>query len=151
MIYQLKQEQQLPISLEQAWEFFCDPNNLDKITPPDMKFQILSGADQRMHEGQIIHYNIQIAPGIWNQWLTEIKNVHPLESFVDEQRAGPYKLWHHKHSLEANENGVLMIDQIHYALPFGLLGDLVHKLYVRKKLQRIFDHRVSVLKEMFPE
>ena len=148
-IHLLQQEQRLPITMEEAWEFFSSPGNLDAITPDDLGFRITSLQQARMHEGQIITYQVKIAPLLWVPWVTEIKCLDEGRSFVDEQRFGPYKFWHHRHHFEAVEGGVLMTDVVHYGLPFGPLGELVHRLFVRRKLEWIFGFRKRVLTERF--
>lgn len=148
-LHQLKQEQFLPVSLSEAWEFFSAPGNLNEITPPDLGFQVTHLDGGRMHEGQIISYRVKIAPGLWIPWITEIKAVEEGRSFIDEQRFGPYKFWHHRHSFEAVEGGVLMRDQVYYGLGFGPFGDLAHALFVRRKLLWIFESRRKILAERF--
>ena len=149
-IHQLVQSQELPLSLEAAWDFLSNPGNLNEITPPELQFRILSGADKPMFEGQIITYKIRVAPMIWQSWVTEIKCVIPGKSFIDEQRFGPYKFWHHRHSLEAkDENTTIMHDEINYGLGFGIFGEIAHAVYVRKKLESIFAFRRQVLEERF--
>lgn len=141
--------QLLPIGLEQAWDFLSDPKNLATITPPDMGFVIRSGADRPMYPGQIIHYWVSPLWGIKTQWVTEITHVKEKEYFVDEQRFGPYKLWHHKHFLKEVDGGVEMEDIIHYVLPFSFLGTWMHRLFVRKKLESIFEFRRLKLISLF--
>jgi ligand-binding SRPBCC domain-containing protein len=148
MVYSLEQEQFLPISMEQAWDFFSSPKNLDSITPRDLGFKITSNPGP-MHEGQIITYKVMIFPGIWVPWVTEIKSVDPGYSFIDEQRFGPYRFWHHRHTFEEVDGGVLMKDLVHYALPLGAGLLPVHRLLVRPKLERIFGYRRQVLQQRF--
>jgi ligand-binding SRPBCC domain-containing protein len=148
-IHVIEQEQVLPISPERAWEFFSSPANLDEITPDDLGFRITSPPCERMFEGQIITYRVKIAAGIWRQWVTEIKCVDEGRSFIDEQRFGPYKFWHHRHQFEPIEGGVRMRDTVHYAPPFGLLGDVAHALFVRRKLEWIFRFRKQTLEKRF--
>lgn len=148
-LYQLHIKQCLPISLDKAWEFLSDPKNLKTITPPEMGFHILSGADRPMYPGQIIHYLVSPIKGIKTQWVTEITHVVDRQFFVDEQRFGPYRLWHHKHFLKSIDGGVEMEDIVHYKLPFGFFGTLAHKLFVRKKLETIFEFRRTKLIELF--
>jgi ligand-binding SRPBCC domain-containing protein len=145
----LKQSQQLPISLEHAWEFFSTPKNLDDITPPDLGFHTTYCSGEHLYDGQIICYRMRLAPLVNLRWVTEIQSVKPMESFIDNQIHGPYRLWHHLHRFEANEQGVLMTDLVHYALPFGPLGAIAHALYVRKKLERIFQFRKETLTAHF--
>jgi len=150
MIHSLFQEQILPIPPAEAWEFFSSPRNLDAITPPDLGFRIVHCPSEKMHEGQIIEYRVKVAPGVWIPWVTEIKSVDEGRSFVDEQRFGPYKFWHHRHAFEPAEGGVKITDQVHYALPFGPLGSIVHALFVRRKMEWIFRFRRQELERRFP-
>ena len=148
-IHRLEQEQRLPVPIEQAWEFFSSPANLDAITPPDLGFEITCPLPPRMFEGQIITYRVKVAPLLWVPWVTEIKCVEDGRAFIDEQRYGPYKFWHHRHSFEPVEGGVLMRDVVHYALPFGPFGTLAHALFVRRKLEWIFSYRKDWLTKRF--
>ncbi|WP_323756261.1 SRPBCC family protein [Roseivirga sp.] len=149
-IYTLKTVQELPIDLKTAWAFFSSPNNLEKITPKHMGFKITSGEAGSMYAGQIITYKVSPFPGIKSSWVTEITHVDHLNSFVDEQRFGPYAMWHHEHIFETSLNGVRMIDKVSYKLPFGILGRMVHPFLVKGKLMKIFTHRYKVLEKMFP-
>lgn len=149
MIHTLEQEQFLPISMEAAWEFFSSPRNLDEITPPELGFKIESLRSDTMHEGQIITYKVKMLPGVWIPWVTEIKAVDEGKSFVDEQRFGPYKFWHHRHWFEAVEGGVLMKDLVYYAMPFWPFGELGHGIFVGPKLKKIFGFRREVLEKRF--
>lgn len=149
MIHVLEQEQKLPISIEEAWSFFSSPRNLDEITPPELGFRIESLRSDTMHEGQIITYKVKVLPGVWIPWVTEIKAVDEGRSFVDEQRFGPYKFWHHRHGFKEVEGGVLMTDLVHYALPFWPIGEVGHGIFVRPKLKRIFAFRGQILEERF--
>jgi len=150
-LYTLKSVQKLPISPQEAWDFLSDPKNLKTITPDYMGFDILSGADRPMFEGQIIQYIVTPVAGIKTKWVTEITHVKKGEYFVDEQRFGPYSLWHHKHFIKPIKGGVEMEDIIDYKLPFGILGQLVHPLLVKSKLKEIFDYRKKKLIELFGE
>ena len=148
-IHTLIQSQEVPISLSESWEFFSKPENLNEITPPDLEFRITSGKPEPMHDGQIVTYKIRVAPLIWNTWVTEIKGVIPEKQFIDEQRSGPYKFWHHLHEFEKTANGTLIKDKINYSLPFGLFGNIAHSIYVKKKLAEIFGYRKKILTEKF--
>ncbi len=148
-LYQLSATQQLPISIEKAWEFLSAPQNLKVITPDHMGFEVLSGADQSMYAGQIIQYNVYPFPGIKTRWVTEITHVKEGEYFVDEQRFGPYALWHHKHFLKTVEGGVEMKDIIDYKLPLGFLGSLMHPLLVKGQLKKIFSYREEKMNALF--
>lgn len=147
--YNLHAKQQLPISLEKAWEFFSSPKNLKEITPDYMGFHIRSEYDGKMYPGQIIEYTVKPVLGIPMYWMTEITQVKELEFFIDEQRVGPYNMWHHQHFFKEIEGGVEMEDIVHYRLPLGPLGSFAHALFVKKQLQGIFDYRKKVLEERF--
>ncbi|WP_179320354.1 SRPBCC family protein [Winogradskyella helgolandensis] len=148
-IYTLHKKQKLPISVEQAWEFLSSPANLKTITPDYMGFHILSGADRPMFSGQIIQYIVTPVLGIKTKWVTEITHVKDHEYFVDEQRFGPYALWHHKHFIKEIEGGVEMEDIIDYKVPMGILGQLAHPFIVKPKLEEIFNYRTQKLEELF--
>ncbi len=150
-IYTKTSKQSLPISIETAWEFLSNPNNLKKITPDYMGFVIESGADRPMFPGQIIQYIVTPVFGIKTKWVTEITHVQHLKYFVDEQRFGPYSLWHHKHFLKEIPGGVEMEDIIHYKIPLGFLGQLMHPIIVKPKLDEIFEYRRKKLIELFGE
>ncbi|MFX0557147.1 SRPBCC family protein [Maribacter sp. CXY002] len=150
-LYQLRAKQSMPISKIEAWDFLSDPANLKVITPEHMGFHILSGADKDMFPGQIIQYTVKPFPGLSTKWVTEITHVKEGEYFVDEQRFGPYALWHHKHFIKEIPGGVEMEDIIDYKIPFGILGQLAHPLIVKRQLKQIFDYREGKLIEIFGE
>lgn len=150
-IYTLHTKQNLPISLEEAWEFLSNPKNLKTITPDYMGFKTLSGDDKPMFAGQIIQYIVTPVLGIPMKWVTEITHVQDQKYFVDEQRFGPYSLWHHKHFLKEIPGGVEMEDIVDYKVPMGILGQLVHPFLVKPKLKEIFDYRKQKLIELFGE
>ncbi len=148
-IFTLQTLQKLPISIDEAWDFFSDPRNLKTITPDYMSFDILAGADRPMYPGQLIQYNVTPIAGIPTKWVTEISHVKEKEYFVDEQRFGPYALWHHKHFITPIPGGVKMEDIIDYKLPFGKFGELFHPLLVEPKLKEIFKYRKLKLEALF--
>ncbi|TXK71035.1 SRPBCC family protein [Mesonia sp. HuA40] len=148
-IYTLQSKQRFPISVEQAWNFLSDPKNLKIITPDYMGFHIQSGADRPMYAGQIIEYIVTPIAGIKTKWVTEITHVEKGKYFVDEQRFGPYSLWHHKHFINEIPGGVEMEDIVHYKLPLGILGQLVHPILVQPKLEEIFSYRTQKLEKLF--
>ncbi|MBO6879668.1 MULTISPECIES: SRPBCC family protein [Winogradskyella] len=148
-IYTLHKKQNLPISVEKAWDFLSDPKNLKVITPDYMGFNILSGADRPMFPGQIIQYIVTPVMGIKTKWVTEITHVMDKKYFVDEQRFGPYALWHHKHFIKEIEGGVEMEDIIDYKVPMGFLGQMVHPILVKPKLEEIFNYRTEKLEALF--
>jgi ligand-binding SRPBCC domain-containing protein len=149
MIKRLYREQILPISLEQAWDFFATPNNLNEVTPKELDFKILTELPKRMYEGLIIQYKIKPMLNIPVSWCTEITHIDDLKYFVDEQRQGPYKMWHHEHHFSAHEKGVLMKDILHYDIGLGILGNIAGALFVHKKVQDIFDFRYEALDKYF--
>jgi ligand-binding SRPBCC domain-containing protein len=148
-IYTLEAEQLLPITPERAWQFLSDPKNLAVITPPDMGFHITGFDGKPMYPGQIITYTVKGLPFVPMTWVTEITHVKEGAYFVDEQRFGPYAMWHHKHHIEAVPGGVKMSDLIHYALPMGPLGSLAHSLFIKKRLGQIFSFRERKLEALF--
>lgn len=149
-IFTLKTKQELPITLEHAWQFFSNPKNLEKITPKDMHFKITSTNKSDAYSGQIITYKIGILPLITSNWVTEITQVVQNTYFIDEQRFGPYKMWHHEHFFEKTANGIiLMHDKISYKLPFGIVGNILHVLFIKKKLKQIFTYRHNMLNNLF--
>lgn len=149
-VYLIKQKQFLPISLSEAWDFFSNPGNLGDITPANMNFKILySSGEGKMFAGQLIRYKIKILPGIWVNWLTEITHLKNGEYFIDEQRFGPYALWHHKHYFKEVPGGIEMTDEVNYGIPFGILGRAVHWVFVGREVNAIFEHRYRVLEKKF--
>ncbi len=148
-IYRLETIQNLPISQSEAWDFLSDPKNLKRITPDYMGFKIVRGAAERMFAGQIIQYVVTPLLNIPTTWVTEITHVEEGNYFVDEQRFGPYDLWHHKHFIKPIEKGVEMIDIVDYKIPFGVLGRIAHPLIVAPKLKEIFEYRKKALIELF--
>ncbi|HQV64402.1 MAG TPA: SRPBCC family protein [Anaerolineales bacterium] len=148
-IHYLHREQVIPAPLEILWKYFSEPKNLNLITPPDMNFEIITGGDVEMYEGQIIEYRVEFLQGVKSLWLTEIAHVRENEYFVDEQRVGPYRFWYHEHKFETVENGVKMTDHVTYAAPFGFLGDIVHAVWIRQRLKAIFDFRYQKISETF--
>lgn len=149
-VYTLKRTQRLPLTLAEAWSFFSSPKNLAKITPSHMGFQILYlSGQEKMYAGQIIQYKINILPFWTTRWVTEITHVHEPYYFVDEQRFGPYAMWHHQHHFKEVDGGVEMTDEINYAIPFGIIGELANRLFVARQVSAIFDHRFTVLDGTF--
>jgi len=148
--YSIKTIQTIPISLDAAWDFFSSPANLQKITPPNMGFTILSQHHgNKMYAGQVIEYTVKPVLGISLYWMTEITHVVDKTYFIDEQRFGPYSLWHHQHHFKAVENGVEMTDIVHYKLPYWFLGSIVHAVLVKKQLKDLFEYRHKKVEELF--
>jgi ligand-binding SRPBCC domain-containing protein len=150
-LYRLVAKQSLPIDLETAWEFFSNPANLPFITPPWLGLRIVSRPPERIYPGLIIRYVVSPLPFLRSQWVTEITHVVEGALFVDEQRLGPYRFWHHQHRFLPTDAGVTVIDEVHYALPFDPFSRPVHGLLVRPRLRNIFRYRRDVLRELFGE
>jgi ligand-binding SRPBCC domain-containing protein len=149
-VYSIKTVQQLPVPLSQAWEFFSNPANLQKITPAKMGFKTISGNHGgKMYAGQIIEYTVKPVLGITLYWMTEITHVKDHEYFIDEQRFGPYSLWHHQHHFRSLKAGVEMTDIVHYKIPWRILGDIANTLFVKKQLDGIFEFRFKKVEELF--
>jgi len=149
-IYQLKRTQVLDLNPSEAWAFFSSPVNLMRITPESMGLKILhQSGSEKMYAGQIIQYHIRLFPLITLQWVTEITHVSEPHFFVDEQRVGPYALWHHQHHFNVVPGGIEVTDELTYALPLGILGRFAHWVFVEQKLKAIFDFRFSILEARF--
>lgn len=149
-IYQYKTSQKLNISKNDAWNFFSNPTNLSKITPNWLSFQVTSSLPEKMYAGLIISYTVKPLLNIPSSWVTEILHVNEQNYFVDEQRFGPYKMWHHEHIFkEADDGNILMEDIVSYAVPFGYLGRIVNSIIISKKINEIFEYRRIVLEKMF--
>lgn len=148
-LYQLHAKQALPISKKEAWEFLSNPKNLKIITPGHMGFDILSDGGNSMFPGQIIQYRVKPFPFFSTKWITEITHFRDGEYFVDEQRFGPYALWHHKHFLKEIPGGVEMEDVVDYKIPFGFMGRLAQTLFIKKQLETIFLFRERKMNEIF--
>ncbi len=148
-MYQLKRTQFVKTDLQTCWDFFSSPKNLKEITPDYMGFDILVDVPEKMYEGLMIEYIVKPLLGIPMKWITEIKYVHDKEFFVDEQRKGPYKIWHHEHHFKEVEGGVEMIDIVSYEIPLGVLGKIAHPIFVKNKLDEIFNYRFKKVEEIF--
>jgi ligand-binding SRPBCC domain-containing protein len=148
--YQLHKTQKIPATIEQVWDFISSPANLKKITPEYMGFNITSKMlSEKMYPGMIISYKVSPVLGIKMTWVTEITHLKEKEYFVDEQRVGPYSMWHHEHKIEAIESGVLMTDIVSYKPPFGFLGSIANSILIKKQLKEIFDYRTVAVEKMF--
>lgn len=149
-LYELKRTQVIPAPIDLVWDFFSTPENLKIITPPFMGFIVTSGSIKaKMYEGQIISYIVKPLMGIPITWVTEITHMKNLEYFIDEQRFGPYKFWHHEHFFKQTSNNVEMTDIVKYALPAGPFGEIIHEVIVKNKLQKIFEFRFKKTRELF--
>jgi ligand-binding SRPBCC domain-containing protein len=148
--YSFKTVQKIPVPLEKAWSFFSDPANLQAITPANMGFKVISKSHSPVvYAGQIIEYTLKPIPGIQIYWMTEITQVNDKVYFVDEQRFGPYKMWHHQHHFKEIDGGVEMTDIVHYKNPLWIFGKIANSLYVKKKLKEIFEFRHKKVEELF--
>ena len=148
--FQFKRTQTINRPITEIWDFISSPNNLKTITPDYMGFDITSESPEKMYEGLIISYKVSPMLGIKTTWVTEITHIKEHEYFVDEQRVGSYKIWHHQHHLEKTENGTLMTDIVSYQPPFGFLGDIANSIIIKSKLNEIFNYRTKVLEELYP-
>lgn len=150
-IHLLEQTQLIHAPLARCWAFFSDPHNLAQITPPDLGFEVLGPLPPAIHPGLMIRYRVRPLLGLPMRWLTEITHVENGRYFVDEQRLGPYRLWHHEHTFEAlDPRRTRVHDRVHYALPGGWLGNLVHPFLVRPRLEQIFAFRTRAVERLFP-
>jgi ligand-binding SRPBCC domain-containing protein len=148
----IERKQFIPITIAEAWAFFSDPGNLSRITPPEMGFQITTPIyKEAVYPGMIIAYIVKPMLSIPVRWVTEITQVKELEYFIDDQRVGPYKLWHHQHFFKQVEGGVEMTDIVHYQAPFGIIGRLAEILFINRKVKHIFDYRNRKLLDIFPD
>ena len=146
MIHQIRKKQFLNAKIEDVWGFVSSPKNLKKITPKHMNFIITSkNVNEKIYPGMIISYKVSPILRIPTSWVTEITHVKKNTLFVDEQRVGPYKIWHHEHHFKEVEGGVEMTDIVSYVLPMGFLGRMIHPIIVKKKLEEIFDFRFKAV------
>lgn len=150
-IYQFKQSQIIPADLTTVWDFFSSPKNLNAITPPEMNFEILEiSGGEKMYAGQMISYQVNPFPWVRVKWVTEIRDVEHKKYFTDKQKVGPFALWYHQHFFSEHDKGVLMTDEISYAIPFGIVGRLANWMLVEKRVRTIFNHRTERIKSLFP-
>ena len=149
-VYSLKAIQKIPVNINTAWDFFSNPGNLSVITPKKLGFKIISKHhDDEIYAGQIIEYKLKPLFNIPLYWMTEITHIKPKEYFIDEQRFGPYSLWHHQHHFKQIDNGVEMTDIVHYKIPFSFIGDLANAFMVKNQLKEIFEFRRKIVEEKF--
>jgi len=149
-VHLLTRKQFIPISLDEAWPFFSTPRNLEAITPDFLNFRITSNVPEEIYSGLIITYKIAAVARIPMTWVTEIKHVEVLYRFVDEQRIGPFRFWFHEHSFQAVSGGIEMTDIVHYQMPWGWVGELVHWVFIRHRLNAIFDFRRAFIEKLWP-
>lgn len=141
----------VPAGMEVVWDFFSSPSNLSRITPPGMGFQITSSVQKEMYPGMFISYKVSPISGLKLNWLTEITQVNKYNFFIDEQRMGPYRIWHHEHHFREVDGGVEMRDILYYSVPFGIFGRLADRVFVNNKVKQIFSFRKEKILELFPE
>ncbi len=149
-VYKLERKQTIKSDIDTIWQFFSQPNNLAAITPAYMNFRIISDTGNgNIYPGQIITYKVSPLLGIPLFWMTEITHAERNRLFVDEQRIGPYKLWHHQHIFEEVDGQILMTDIVHYSLPYYMLGKIAHLLFVKRQLENIFEYRRQKIDSIF--
>ncbi|MCS7205552.1 MAG: SRPBCC family protein [Leptospiraceae bacterium] len=145
----LQRVQHIPRNIDEVWDFFSNPRNLKIITPPYMGFDIINEVPEKMYEGLLIEYRVSPLLNIPLKWISEISYIKEKEYFIDEQKVGPYKLWHHTHIFEKKDNGVLMKDIVYYELPFSPISNIILPL-IENRLKEIFNYRYNKIKELFP-
>ena len=142
----------IPISLDEAWAFFSDPSNLEMLTPAKMRFRITSGnPGKKMYPGMIITYIVSPLLRIPMNWMTEITQVKEKEYFIDDQKSGPFKIWHHQHHFKEVDGGVEMTDIINYKVGFGFIGGIANALFVKRRVRKIFEFRQKVMERLFTD
>ena len=151
-LYSIKSKQKVNEPIEKIWDFFCNPKNLNLLTPTDMKFKILSGRSEDFYTGKIISYNVNPFKFFNMKWVTEISYIEKNKYFIDEQRFGPYNMWHHEHHFKKNDdNSTTIIDKVIYKMPFGIFGKIAHSLFIKKRLKQIFEFRHDAINKLFPK
>lgn len=149
--FRLETTQLVNASLAEVWDFISSPKNLKHITPEHMGFDIITpNLPEKMYPGMVIEYIVKPVLGIPMHWLTEITHVQDHTYFVDEQRSGPYSLWHHQHHIKETPNGILMTDIVHYIPPMGFLGSIANAVFIKNQLKQIFDFRTVAVEKRFP-
>jgi ligand-binding SRPBCC domain-containing protein len=147
-MFTLYREQYVTATLAEAWDLLKNPANLDLITPEYLQFKIISPVPREMYNGLIVEYRIRIPWFGEHTWIAEIKHIREMYSFVDEQRLGPYTFWYHYHQIDAEEGRIKLTDRVYYEVPYGIIGKILHLLFIRKTLDRIFDYRKEKLAEL---
>lgn len=149
-LYQKRFTQFIPVPPDEVWAFIASPSNLKNITPPEMRFEIVTPElPEEMYAGMMVEYRLYVLPALKISWLTEITHIEDKSYFVDEQRIGPYAIWHHEHRIVAYENGTMMTDLLSYKLPFGFFGHVLNKLFISKRIQDIFNYRRTAVERFF--
>jgi ligand-binding SRPBCC domain-containing protein len=140
----------IPGTMSTIWDFFSSPSNLSRITPPEMNFIVETPLPELMYEGMIIGYKVNPFPGVRVSWLTEITHIKEGKFFIDEQRSGPYQIWHHEHHFREVEGGIEMKDILIYKVPFGFMGTILDKMLIFGRVKAIFNYREKIVKQLFP-
>ena len=149
-LYTLYAKQIVDKEIDFLWDFFSKPSNLNKLTPEDVQFKIISGKSDDFYAGKIISYKIKPFKLVTLNWITEISQVKEGSYFIDNQISGPYKMWHHEHHFKSNNDGTTeIIDKVKYKLPFYILGRISHKIFIKRKLIKIFNFRQKKINELF--
>jgi|TARA_B110000908_G_scaffold45324_1_gene55172 ligand-binding SRPBCC domain-containing protein len=149
-LYSLYAKQIVDKEIDFLWDFFSKPSNLNKLTPEDVEFKIISGKSDDFYAGKIISYKIKPFKLVTLNWITEISQVKEGSYFIDNQISGPYKMWHHEHHFKSNNDGTTeIIDKVKYKLPFYILGRISHKIFIKRKLIKIFNFRQKKINELF--
>ena len=146
--YKLQFNQFINLNIDKVFDFFSNPENLEKITPSYLKFKIITKKPYDMREGIVFDYQLYLR-GIPIKWKSLISHYNPPVGFIDEQIKGPYSYWHHTHTFTQKDEGTLITDTVKYSLPFGFIGRIAHYLWVKKDLEKIFNYRQQVIKEIF--
>lgn len=147
-MYLLHKEIEVDAPVGKVWAFISHPKNLDRITPDDMEFRIVTEVPECMYNGLLVEYRVRIPLMGWQVWVSELKHIEPERYFVDEQKIGPYRFWYHEHRIETTGEKVKVIDHVSYEVPFGLVGRIAHSLFIRPTLERIFRHREKMFQEL---
>lgn len=149
-MYLKEWQQVVPAEMNAVWEFFSRPENLNKITPKDMDFEIVTKLEGlEMYPGMLVRYIVSPLPLMKSDWVTEITAMATHKYFIDEQRFGPFTFWHHQHHFKATDDGVLLTDILHYAVPFGPVGRMVNAIMINKRIDDIFTYRQAVIEDLF--
>ena len=149
-VYKLKFKQIIHEPLDEVFSFFSKPENLALITPKKLNFKILTPTPIKMKEGQLIDYTIEIFKKEI-KWRTIITEYEYPEKFIDQQLKGPYSMWHHTHTFYNHGDYIEMIDEVSYAVPFNIIGQIVNFLFIKKELIGIFEYRKQIINEYFKE
>lgn len=149
IVHRIERRQRLHRPLEEVFAFFAQAHNLERITPPWLRFELRRDRPIQMGVGTVIDYRLHVH-GVPVRWRSRIEEWEPGRGFVDRQLRGPYRLWHHRHWFEAEGDDTVVGDRVDYALPLGWIGEIAHGLFVRRDLERIFDFRHRAVAAQLP-